>query len=431
VRHLIAAAAALTLLLSGYEASAATLPDSCSADEFDETPVKAANDTVKMYPSLTPRSVVLAAYGQLLAAGDTLDVERNTVWGLVTLQSGKLVSEATPRRVDVQGLERGRVAQLFFDAAQVTPDKVYRLVVATRRRVLGTTEMRAICTLFAGDLQFSPTDPFTFKVKPTLAPNADLVGGGTSHVGRLEIDFDVPSLIPNDFANFYFGASALLSTNERDARTKIEGKFGVERSLFESWFTPVHFDLKYIGNQRGSDQSLVASLGLETILPWAWTAPFLWNDVVKAPVSPTIDASAEFEQILTEDGTKSRRRQSRATAGFHWSPIYLLPNLLGGREVLANNVSLDIKAKLWGFPEEKRNDANFRDPFEYRLELSLVIPTPFINVSALSSHLLKGVGGGGLFGGSVRIVLKYITGADESNGFRNSNDFAFKLEYVK
>ena len=60
-----------------------------------------------------------------------------------------------------------------------------------------------------------------------------------------------------------------------------------------------------------------------------------------------------------------------------------------------------------------------------------MIPTPFVNVSALSSHLLKGVGGGGLFGGSVRIVLKYITGADESNGFRNSNDFAFKLEYVK
>lgn len=431
MRPLIAAAVTLTLLVLGQEVFAATLPDSCSAETFDETRVDAVNDTVKMYPSLTPRSVVLAKYGQLLAAGDTLDAQRNTVWALVTIQSGKLVAEATPRRVDVQGLEQGRVAQLFFDASQVTPEKVYRLVVASRRRVPGTAETRVICTLFAGDLQFARTDPFTFKVKPTVAPNADLVGGGTSHVGRLEIDFDAPSLIPNDFANVYFGASALLSTNERDAKTKIETKLGLERSLFDSWFTPMHLDLKYIGNQRGSDQSVVASLGLETILPWAWTADLLWNNVVKAPISPTIDASAEYERILKEDGTKSRRDQPRLSAGFHWSPIYLLPGLLGGKDVLARNVSLDIKGRVWGFPDEKRNDANFRDPFEYRVELSLVIPTPMLNVSEVSSHLLKGIGGGGLLGGSVRIVLKYITGADESNGFRNSSDFAFKLEYVK
>jgi hypothetical protein len=435
VRRLIAAAATLTLLLLGHQAFAASLPDSCSPDEIDDTPVKATNDTVKMYPSLTPRSVVLAAYGQFLAAHDTVAAERNTSWALVTEQSGKLVPEAHPRRVDVQGLEKGRVAQLFFDEAQVDPKKVYRLVIATQRLVPGTTGRRAICTMFAGELKFTQQDPFTIKIKPTLAPNADLVGGGTSNVGRLELDLDVPSLIPNDFANLYFNGSALLSTNERDAKTKIETKLGLERSLFESWFTPVHLDVKYIGNQRGSDQSVVASLGLETIFPWAWTAPFLWNDVVKAPVSPTVDASAEYERILKEDSTKSRRYQSRLAAGFHWNPIYLfpglLPRLVGGPDVLANNVSLDIKAKLWGFPEEKRNDGNFRDPFEYRVELSLIIPTPMLNVNKEITHLLKGVGGGGLLGGSARVVLKYITGADESNGFRNSSDFAFKLEFVK
>jgi hypothetical protein len=430
MRHLASAAALLSLLVLGMDASAATLPDSCSAEEFDETRADAANDTVKMSPSLTPRSVVLAPYAQIRATHAAFDAERNTAWGLVTLQSGKLVPEATPRRVDVQAADRGGVAQLFFDAAQVSPEKAYRLVAAIRR------DGRPLCVLYNGELKFPRTDPFTFKLKPTLAPNADLVGGGTSHVGRLEVDFDVPSLIPNDFANFYFNGSALLSTNERDAKTKIEAKLGVERSLITSWYTPAHLDLKYIGNQRGSDQSAVASLGMETILPWAWTAPLLWNSVVKAPVSPTIDASAEYEQILKEDGTKSRRHQSRATAGLHWNPIYLFPEvlsgLLGGPKVLANSVSLDIKARLWAFPEEKRNDGKFRDPFEHRVELALVIPTPLLNVAeGIAPHLLKGVGAGGLLGGSARIVLKYVTGADESNGFRNSSDFAFKLEFVK
>ncbi len=402
-----------------------TLPADC---EPDETASPAKFDTVKMYPSLTPRSFVRAEYGMLLEPPnpDEFDAGVNTTWLLVEKGSR---SGIHPTRVDVDTARASYVAYLFFDPHIVSDQrKEYELFIITRRKHPTTGTVARLCTKYAGTIKFDRPDPYTLKLSPTFAPDAELTDGKKKAAGRFGVTLDVPSLVPNPWANAFFKFDGLFSTEPEDKATKVEAKLGLDRSLLVSWYVPAHLDVKYIGDQRGENQSAVASAGVQTLVPWGWTRSFLWNVLLKAPGSPLFGLSSEWQEVLREKAVHSSKSQFRLLADVHWAPIYLL---VKGDTPTAKDISLEITGKLWWFPDEKRRDGNFKDPVEHRLDVSLIVPTAFISQSQVAAGFLAGLIGEGFWNGSARIVVKYSTGANEANGFRNSGDLSVNLEYLK
>lgn len=415
--------------------SADGLPAGCSAVE--NAGDTAGVDTVKMYPSLTPRTYIRAGFAATAQmAADRKDIvfapSRPDTWVFVRDKDGV---QLHPARVDVN--VRSFVAHLFLPPNEPVP-ATYTLYVKIERAGY------SVCRRYADDskIKVVERDPFTLKLDPALAPAASRPKDSTKDkndtfpAGRLGITFDYPSLIDNPFARLFFHLDTVLSTDSKDKQTKLEPRFGIERSLLSSWYVPVRLDTKYSGNQSGANQSLVTSLGAQTILPWGWTRDVLWNSVIKAPISPTLEISPQWEHTVESDTTKLRNH-FRLAGDFHWNPIFLqlLTSLLSKgdtakEEPTADQIVLDVRTKFWWMPDE-RDTKNLRSELEYRLELGLIIPFSTLS-SVISPEFLSGLTKKEQkANGSARAVLKYTSGANEANGFRRSDEFTFNIEYVK
>jgi len=412
----------------------------------------------------------------------TKELSDNAVRLSDAMKAAQVSVVANPDDIDTQGGVRGRVALLTFDPGDV--DKLVRAAPDPKRPVdyylvlaytkdPGMPREERVCVIGTKPIHFKKPDIYTLKVDPAYAPQADLNNGKKADAGHLGLKLNVPSLnrfLPSnpimDFANLYFNGEALLSTESQDKQTKIQPEMGLETVLPGDWYIPLRIDGKYVGNEAGTNQSFIAGAGVKTRVPWGWLTGHnpkateqpasqigvFWNPLIKAPMSPLFDFAPEFEHIISQTTQHSKRDEARLSGSIHWNPVYIFPSLFrplvstaGGEEgqpgpgddavTPQKYPSLDLLTKLWGFPQEKNHGTKGRNPFEHRIELSLLLPTGFLD-GILGATLTKSLTPSAkpttdAINGASGLFIRYTTGADDANGFKKSDQISFGVQVVK
>lgn len=281
-------------------------------------------------------------------------------------------------------------------------------------------------------------DNYTLQLKPDIVPDQALIDGTKKTVGQLQVKFNVPSIVTNrNGANLYFNTDNLISTNWKDKNSKVELRFGAERSLSGSWYIPGNIEAKINGDQRFKNATFVLSSGIKTNIPWRWTKSLLFNPLIKAPVSPIIEFSTQYHRRMKQDTIAAAERLDKnAFALFSqidWSPIQIFPgrckkdeSYIDGEECFsANEISLELMAKGWYFPYEKAIGGTKVRKYEGRFEASLLIP-----ISKFASLGIKGFGPPES-GFNSRLRLTYKIGANDASGFKRSSQFMLGFEAIK
>jgi hypothetical protein len=252
--------------------------------------------------------------------------------------------------------------------------------------------------------------PFTYSLEPSQAIKADLLDGRKVDVGHLDLDYTFPSF---DFTtvNGYFKGKSTLSTNNLDTAGRLEMTFGIERYLSAGsangigWPMPAFLEVGIIGNQAFTNQSLVSSLGLRTLLP---IQHLLYNFGQTKARSPALDVAVQYARLFKTDTRFTtpitERNMMRLTSVLDWKEIQLFGSKL---------LSVDLNAQVWYFPDKTVTSSLNVHSFESMLDAAITIP---LKLSADKVYNLK---------------LSYVTGAQESNNFARSATFGIGIELKK
>ncbi len=428
-----------------------TLKAQCSLPNTTEqfSTLNSVYDNFKVYPSLAPRAYVKISYNAFVPP-EFFDA--NKLSNFFIVKDG----ENCVKRLKIERFETfSGINYLIFDAKSNGLKKGDNLNIGILVEIRDNTG-RVAQKLLEWDSTDGTTrrkipvpeiDTYTLKATPNVVPDQELTDGTKKTVGQLKFKVDVPSLITNNnVARFYFNTDNVISTNWKDKNSKLEMKLGAERSLFTGWYVPINFETKVNGDQRLKNATFVASSGIKTIIPWAWTKKGLFNQLIRAPVSPELGLSAEYYRRLKQDATsltKFPKKDSFALAGqFNWLPIQLFTrsckakdangNDTGGEDFdrcfSAQNISLELSAKGWWFPYEKTLTGTKVKRFEGRGEISLLIP---IRSSIFDQFLFKKKDDVNPINATQRIRIKYIVGANDAAGFKRLSQLTFGIELIK
>jgi hypothetical protein len=406
-------------------------------------------DTFKVYPSMAPRSYIKVSY-KSFPEDAPYSFDETNLTDYVIVKDGAAATE----QLKLERMEDFKdIHYLVFDAKSnglKKGDKINVGLCATKK-INGQSQRVLIWnTLDPNGEKRAETlvpeiDNYTVELTPGVVPDQELVDGSKSTVGQLKFKLDVPSLIRNDnVARFYFNSDNTVSTNWKDKNSKLEMRLGAERSLTSKWYVPVNFETKLNGDQRINNATFVALAGIKSILPWAWTKRGLFNSLVRAPVSPEFGLSAEFHRRLKQDApslAKFPSKNSFALASeFTWLPIQLFTksckvkdkdgNYTGEEDFdqcfSAQNISIELSAKGWWFPYEKTITGTKVRRFEGRFEVSLLLPVRNIAKQFLFKKKDDEAGDA-----TQRIRIKYVTGANDANGFKRSSQIVLGFEVIK
>jgi hypothetical protein len=412
--------------------------------------VKSDFKNFKVYPSLAPRSYLKVSY-DFLPPGSQFQFDAANQSDYIIVKNG----EPAKNRLKIEKIETFvGVKYLVFDAKSngLKKGDIINVGVCLTQTVGGTTKKVLLWdSANAGadvptrkQITVPEIELYTLNLTPNVVPNQELTDGNKRTVGQLKFDIDVPSIIRNDkVARFYFNTKNTVSTNWRDPTSKIEMKFGAERSLLRKWYVPISFESKVNGDQRLKNATFVASSGVKTILPWAWTRKGLFNQIIRAPVSPEFTLSAEYHRRLKQDAaslTKFPKKDSFALATeFTWSPIQLFTKKCAKKNVQGvmvedyescfsakKYISLELSGKGWWFPYEKTLTGTKVRRFEGRGEISLLIP-----VKNIANDFFFKQEGSDIVNAASRIRIKYLVGANDAAGFKRVSQLTFGIELIK
>jgi hypothetical protein len=388
--------------------------------------LKVTYEISKIYPTTTLHHLLKVGYTPLLELYKLENLENTDTW--IIRKKNEPEKKLKPERIDLTTATN--TAFIYLNSSTVKEGDELEVGIKTTKIKDG----QSICVMHKGyeeesisSVNVKNADRVTLKLTPGIVPKQKLSNGAEKTAGHLNANLDIPSFIPNySIARFYIKSDSLFSTENKDVTTQAELKLGAERSIINSWYFPLNIENKIIGNQTFSNASYVGSIGSKTNMPWGWTKPVLNNCLIKSPASPEIELSAQYENRLKQDDNYSeshaKKDNFRAFGQISWNRIYLF----SGEDSYTNDLSLEFLVKGWWLPYEKKKDGNKGDTFEYRLEVSLLIPIETWKISTDGKHIKRSFEDVP----SKRIRIKYTRGANEANSFLHSSEFTFAAEVI-
>lgn len=405
-------------------------------------------DNFKVYPSMAPRAYIKVSYDNFVRPEFFESNQADDLANFFIVKDG----EDCAKRLKIEKLETFKgINYLIFDAKSNGLKKGDNLnvgILVERRDPSGTVvgkflKWDSIDDSSRRKIPVPEISTYTLNATPNVVPDQELIDGKKRTVGQLKLSLDVPSLVTNNnVARLYFKTDNLISTNWKDKNSRLETRFGAERSLTDKWYMPIHFEVKGHGDQRLKNATFVTSSGIKTIIPWAWTKKGLFNQIIRAPVSPEFGLSGEYHRRIKQDAAslaKFPRKDAFALAGqFTWLPIQLFTRSCEKTDANGNiredfdkcysaqNISLELSAKGWWFPYEKTLTGTKVRKFEGRGEISLLIP-----VKNLADQFLFQQKGNEPINATSRVRVKYVVGANDANGFKRASQLTFGIELIK
>jgi hypothetical protein len=221
----------------------------------------------------------------------------------------------------------------------------------------------------------------------------------------------------------------LLSSDGKDRGSLVAFASGFERSLVKSWYLPAYLEGRTQGDQVRDNQSVVATLGLRTALPWKLLSPLkplLNNAVVKTPFAPDVGIALQNEWRVEQDqrarATFPNKRGLRWFGSANWSPFHLLPGPARDGVIAPGSLALEFAVKGWYL---YGNEIQHNRRWQGLVEASLLVPITGLNFQASTGSLT------GAEAPKQRVRVKYSAGANESRGFINSTQLSIGFEVIK
>lgn len=152
-----------------------------------------------------------------------------------------------------------------------------------------------------GKLQFK-NSVVSFSVTPQAAPSEKLTNGKSRDTGQLNLSFTDSNLFSAQQLPFntYVKSSDLFSTDEKDSKSSFSGTLGAQRGVFPRWYAPLHFEETMQGNQIATNLSSVTTLGVTTLVPWAWSGKLFYNRVFQASLPPDVTVNNQYTHRINE-----------------------------------------------------------------------------------------------------------------------------------
>ena len=454
---------AYLIFLTNFAVSAQVTPE-----EFHD--LGSSYQTVKIYPALTPKTVLKIGYGSVFGNSSPVNCGGNSFSlyqfdvndpnSYVIVKKGNSVTSAIKiNSSEIDSLAANGVVYISLESTKFNKlrdntTNALSLNIGLRAKKLSSSCKYVDVIFWDGkkpnpkEVQIPEIKHYTSQFTPNIVPDQELIDKSKKTVGQFQLKLDVPSLVANrNGANLYFKTDNLLSTNGKDKNSKVEFRFGAERSLLDTWFVPGNIEAKINGDQRAKNATFVLSGGIKTKLPWGSTRNLLFNSAIKAPVSPIFEISAQYHRRIKQDLIAANERLDKNAFAlfnqFSWNPIQLLPGKCKTDKTVSstaaitpkdkkcldpNEISLEIAAKNWYFPFEKAITGTKVRKFESRIEVSLLIPLSKFQIFGSS---FISTDDGDKSSSKKRLRVTYQTGANDASGFKHSTQFLFGFEVIK
>jgi hypothetical protein len=376
--------------------------------------------TAKQFPSLVPLAVVhiplVPVYGTNTAA-----------WPLILRDHEDEPSTYTV--TDTTTKKRLKIERIEHPVSPIShnPDRTVVYLIIRNDFSAGDKVSVEIASgaKTASDISVENATKMSFALNPQAAPSEKLTNNQKRDVGQFGIKLDLPELTPGwTGARTYFTTDNLISTDEKDTKSKVDAKVGVERSLISGWYLPAHIEGETQGDQVAANFSALVGAGIKTILPWSFTKPAIYNCAFQAPISPTFSLDLQYERRVNQDTQSRGKFPNRNGMRIHeqnsWSPVRLLPGVIG-----RDTAWLELNGQAWYLPLEEDKSHKSTPRLEGAGDVSFVLSLSKLSSIPGLSYLV------GADAAHKRIRLKYSAGADEATGFKHSHQFTAGIELAK
>jgi hypothetical protein len=189
--------------------------------------------------------------------------------------------------------------QLIFKSDLATSETVQVSLVGLPDGMLAQSD---------GTLKFTES-VLSFTATPQAAPSEKLTNGTTRDTGQLNVSFSDSTLFKGLQLPFntYAKSKDLFSTDEKDSQSAFSGTIGIQRGIFPNWYAPLHFEETMQGNQTATNLSSVTTLGLTTLIPWAWSSKLFYNGVFQAPLPPDLTINNQYTHRINQNITPTSK----------------------------------------------------------------------------------------------------------------------------
>jgi len=270
--------------------------------------------------------------------------------------------------------------------------------------------------------------PIDGSIGASWVPQQALTSGAKRDVGHLDIQLEDKSLVAKSPARIYLKGTGTISTDGKDKSSSMVGTLGAEFAPLHTWYLPIQFENKVTADQILANVSNVSSAGMRTIFPWRWVAALLFNNAIKAPQSPELDLSAQFERRIQQDAASMKKFMDpnafRLYSEFNWTPIHLFT----GKGYSANDLAVEFAGKGWYLPHQRNGAGRSFDRLEGLAEISVLFPVGALNLPIFQSGDKASATS---TAAKQRIRFKYSLGANESTGFKHVSQLSIGVEAVK
>ena len=308
-------------ILAGLSLVLALVPSSlASAQDSPPTDLRVTATSYVQYPSLNPVSAISMHVGDFgTSIYDILQAEAtNPNWSCASAAFFQVAvvdkSHKVQRQLNVSAVrligygpdgqrythcEKGHpaIVDLVLDSAVKSGDLIQVFVYedAKHTKLLISSD---------GTLTATASTQLAFTATPQAAPGESLNNGATRTVGQINFALADTNLIKKSPVNLYVKSTDLLSTDGKDSKSAFAAMVGIQRGLFNKWYSPWHLEQTLQGNQTAKNLSTVTSLGLNTLPPWHWTKGFLNNSFILAPLPPEPSIAALYTHRINQLVTK-------------------------------------------------------------------------------------------------------------------------------
>jgi hypothetical protein len=285
----------------------------------------------------------------------------------------------------------------------------------------------------------------TFSATPQAAPSESLTNGKKRDTGQLNVSFSDSNLFSSSHVpfNVYAKSSDLFSTDEKDSKSSFSGTLGIQRGVFPRWYAPLHLEETMQGNQTATNLSSVTTLGMTTLLPWAWSGKLLYNSILQVPLPPDLTINNLYTHRINQNITQTTKALPTDDYSLNpfasWSSIRFpwACTLFGGLHITAKKTDGDpskpgtqyclgaeIDLGTYYLPLELTAEKHQR--VEGYGDVSILIPLSGLSfASKIFPYLTSGDPA------KSQIRIKYADSVNAANNYARSKQWTYGIELIK
>lgn len=283
----------------------------------------------------------------------------------------------------------------------------------------------------------------SFSMSAQSATSEKLTNGNSRAVGQFKVDLSVPYVGHTPVGTMFIkSAKNVFSTDAKDVNSAFDAQLGTKNVLPLAWYWPWSAQVEMKGDQVAKNLSFFTGAQMNTLIPWKNAKPALYNQAIKAPISPELSLSVLYERRLRQTASNAAKYPNldavQLNPAMSWTLISLAPGFwdkITGRSSTDKPASeqqknLAVGMEMdWGayyLPTDKTKSGTGTQIFEGYGDVSLLIPLPLLQ------HFIPGAG---FLNSSTdpvnsQIRIKYSDAVNSAQGYARTKQWTYGIELM-